>query len=86
MKQNKALYLSAALYILWGVLCMIVSKEINYIVLFKWAVFIPLFTIAGSLMNKNVIYFSLIAIGMVQSMIVIMQQIGVFASHNPFSQ
>ena len=63
---------------------MIVSKEINYIVLFKWAVFIPLFTIAGSLMNKNVIYFSLIAIGMVQSMIVIMQQIGVFASHNPF--
>lgn len=35
MKQNKALYLSAALYILWGVLCMIVSKEINYIVLFK---------------------------------------------------
>lgn len=84
MKQNKALYLSAALYILWGVLCMIVSKEINYIVLFKWAVFIPLLTIAGSLMNKNVIYFSLIAIGMVQSVIVIMQQIGVFASHNPF--
>lgn len=84
MKQNMALYLSAALYILWGLLCMTVSKEINYIVLFKWAVFIPLFTIACSLTNKNVIYFSLIVLGAVQSVIVIMQQTGVVASHNPF--
>lgn len=78
------LYLSAALCILWGLLCLTVSGEANYIVLFRWAVFIPLFIIALNLPDKAVIWHSLIAAGTVQSVIVVMQQTGVVASHNPF--
>lgn len=84
MKRSRMLYLCAESYILWGLLCMIVSGEVNYIVLFRWAVFVPLFIIAFNLPNKNAIRLSLIAVGIVQSIVVIMQQAGVIANHNPF--
>ena len=76
-KRSLMLYLSAGIYILWGLICLTISGEANYIVLFRWAVFIPLFIIAFNLPDKNVIWLSLIAVGTVQSVIVVMQQTGI---------
>ena len=84
MKPDKIAYISATLYIIWGLLCFIINGEMNYSVLLRWGVFIPLFIIAGSLPDKNIIYLTILAFGILQSIIVILQQARLIPSDNPF--